>query len=286
MGLIGALGLFVAAAAAGQFDYDARLPIDLKENGVELRDGIRVRDVTYAGLKGGRVSAYLVTPPGRYHCAGILFVHWMEPEAKDSNRTQFLGQAVELARKGTISLLIDAPWSDRQWFQKRKREDDYARSVRQVKDLRRALDVLLAQKRVDRKRIAYVGHDFGMMYGALLPSVDGRPAVYALQAGTTSFSDWFLLGRPQLEGKARQKFIDQLAPLDPVKYIGAAEGRPVLMQFGTADRFVPKPKAEEFFAAAKEPKKILFYETGHGLNEQAVKDRQKWLSEHLRLRVR
>ena len=49
-----------------------------------------------------------------------------------------------------------------------------------MKDLRRALDVLLAQPGVDPKRIAYVGHDFGAMYGAVLAGVDRRVSVWAL----------------------------------------------------------------------------------------------------------
>ena len=121
-----------------------------------------------------------------------------------------------------------------------------------------------------------------MMYGAVLAGIDHRPRVWALQAGTTSFSDWFLLGS-KAQGDDRQKIIDKLAPLDPVKYIGSAGG-PVLMQFANTDRFVPEAKANEFFAAAKEPKKILWYGAGHGLNEEAIKNRQAWLKEQLKLK--
>ena len=268
--------------ATVDFSYDRRLPLDVRDTKIEDRDGIQVRDITYANLSGGRTAAYLVGPPGKSRCAGILFVHWYEPPAPDSNRTQFLGQAVTLARHGAISLLIETMWSDPNWFRTRKQADDYDNSVRQVKELRRALDVLLSLGRVDPMRLAYVGHDFGAMYGALLPAVDGRPTAYALQAGTMSFSEWFLLG-PKLEGEARRQFIEQLAPLDPVRYIGAAAPHPVLFQFAHTDRFVPVDKAEAFFAAAKEPKQILWYDAGHGLNDQAVKDRMEWLVRQLRL---
>ena len=56
-----------------------------------------------------------------------------------------------------------------------------------------------------------------------------------------------------------------LAPLDPVRYIGAASPRPVLLQFGRSDHYVPEAQANEFFAAAREPKKILWYDASHGL---------------------
>ena len=52
-------------------------------------------------------------------------------------------------------------------------------------------------------------------------------------AGTASFSDWFLYG-PKLEGEAREQFIAELAPLDPVRWVPKLRG-PVLMQFADTD---------------------------------------------------
>jgi fermentation-respiration switch protein FrsA (DUF1100 family) len=56
------------------------------------------------------------------------------------------------------------------------------------------------------------------------------------------------------------------------------------MQFGKSDHFVPEAKANEFFAAAPEPKKILWYESGHSLIEEAVRDRHAWLKRQLKLK--
>jgi dienelactone hydrolase len=264
--------------AAESFSYDAKRPVDIRDSAKE----VAVRDISFAGAEGGRTKAFLVRPLGTGGFAGVLFVHWLESGAPDSNRTQFLSQAVELAQAGTVSLLVETMWSDPDWFTRRNQADDYTNSVRQVKELRRALDVLLAEPGVDPKRVAYVGHDFGAMYGALLAGVDKRPRFYALQAGTSEFSHWFLLF-PKLEGEARQAFIERLAPLDPTRYIGEA-GVPVLLQFGKKDPFVPEAKANAFITAAKEPKTVLWYDAGHPLNEQAVKDRQSWLKAQLGLK--
>src|SRR5688500_20089821 len=40
------------------FDYDRRLPLDVKEIGVEARDGASVHDISYQSPKGGRVTAF------------------------------------------------------------------------------------------------------------------------------------------------------------------------------------------------------------------------------------
>jgi outer membrane protein assembly factor BamB/dienelactone hydrolase len=272
-----------ATGAASLFEYDRGRALDVKETGVSARDGVEVRDITYASLAGGRTAAYLVAPegPGQGRPA-VLFVHWYAPGEKDSNRTQFLEQASELARRGVVSLLVETMWSDPASFRARNYAEDYDRSVEQVRALRRALDVLLARPDVDPKRVAYVGHDFGAMYGAVLAGVDPRVnAGLALQAGNTSFADWFLFSA-KLTGAARQAFIDKLQPLDPVHYVGKAKA-PVLFQFAKEDPYVPKANADAFFAAAAEPKEIRWYEAGHALSEQAVRDRQDWLAARLGL---
>ena len=279
-----ALPLLVALALdPTAFDYDRSRPTAIETRSDAVEQHARVRDITFAGASGGRTAAYLVTPVKGRKGPGILFVHWYEPEAKDSNRTQFLAQAIELARGRATSLLVEPMWSDPEWFPKRRRADDYANSIREVKELRWALDVLMAQHGVDPKRIAYVGHDFGAMYGAVLAGVDKRPRAWALQAGTTSFSHWYLLGE-KLDAAAKQKVIDTLAPLDPAAHIGKAAPSPILLQFARKDPYVTEARARDFFAAAGEPKTMLWYEAGHGLNEQAVRDRQAWLKKALRIR--
>ncbi len=217
------LALAVALAAAAQplsFDYDRAKPLDIHVAGTETRGMVRIDDISFASLDGARTAAYLVTPPGRGRVSGALFVHWYDSESPLSNRKQFLKEAVELARHGLVSLLVATPWSDPQWYQKRDVARDFENSVQEVRELRRALDVLTAQPRVDRKRMALVGHDFGAMYGILAAASEKRVSAVALQAFTGSFSDWFLYNQKQLAPGARQRVIDRLAPLDPVKFLG------------------------------------------------------------------
>lgn len=57
------------------FDYEQSLPLDVKELGVEDISGTSVQDISYASPKGGRVTAYLVVPPGKGKLAGVIFMH-------------------------------------------------------------------------------------------------------------------------------------------------------------------------------------------------------------------
>ncbi len=169
--------LAVLLFAAGLYDYNQSAPLDVKATKTELREGIEVRDITFANTSGGRTAAYLVVPSKKGSHPAALMVHWYAPEEQDSNRTQYLGQAIELAKLGVISLLPETMWSEPKWFRTRKRDDDFDASIRSVKELRRGLDLLMAQPDVDKKRVGFVGHDFGAMYGVILITADKRPTL-------------------------------------------------------------------------------------------------------------
>jgi dienelactone hydrolase len=270
------------ALASGLFDYDRTKPFDVRVTGTEKRGDVEIRDITFASLTGSTTAAYLVVPSQQSKRAAILFIHWYEPPNPTSNRTQFLDEAVELAQRGVISLLPATLWSEHEWFRNRKREEDFANTLQQFKELRRAMDLLLSQPGINSKYVAVVGHDFGAMIAAMMAGVDRRASAYALQAGTSKWSNWYLYG-PRMTGPARSEFIRQLAPLDPVAHIGKAPPASILLQFATRDFHVPHAVAEEIWQAAKEPKEIVFYDAHHGMNDQARIDRIAWLATRLKL---
>jgi predicted esterase len=193
-------------------------------------------------------------------------------------------EAKEMARSGAVCLLIETLWSDPDFFLKRTQSEDIQNSIEEVINIRRATDLLLAQSNVDARRFAFVGHDFGGMYGVLAGSLDQRPTHYVVMAATPRFPDWYLYS-PKLEGQVRETFIRQFSPFDPIVHIPNLSPAQVFFQFATDDPHVPKERAEEFFSAAKEPKEMCWYEAGHGLNEQATLDRKSWLREELGLQA-
>src|SRR4051794_27177036 len=179
----------LAQLPGSEFPYQ-KPPVQVQQLKVEDRPGIRIRDLRFTGISGEPIAAYMIEPSSgcvarRGRCAGVLFVHWYEPKAANSDRSEFLPEAYDLARHGAVSLLVDTMWAKSTWFDERNPDKDYESSVAQVKNLRRSLDVLMKQPGVDPTRIAYVGHDFGMMYGAILAGIDHRVRVSALMAGTS-----------------------------------------------------------------------------------------------------
>lgn len=262
------------------FNYDHSAPLNVKENNRETRGGALVRDIIFTPAD-KTVKAFLVAPAvstGPH--AAILYVHWLG-EPSTTNRTEFLDEAVTLARRGVVSLLVDTMWAEPNWYKNRIPEDDFARAIRQVIELRRAMDLLLAQPDIDPTRVAFVGHDFGAMYGMLASALDRRAKTYVFMAGIPHFVDWFLFAR---QPKAMESYRRQIAPLDPVNFIGRIAPAPVFFQFANKDQYVSANQAAEFYAAAGPRKHMATYEAGHDLHTAEVAaDRLMWLERELSL---
>jgi len=257
---------------------DLRILSSRVEDGIERQLMVMQTPFSY------RRMAEIIRPEKEGSYPVILYVHWYEPESHDSNRSQFVEEAKEMARSGTICLLIETLWSDFDFFLKRTQDDDKQNSIDEVVNIRRAMDFLLSQPGVDSKRFAYVGHDFGGMYGVLAGSLDQRPTHYVIMAATPRFPDWYLY-LPKLEGDVRDVFIKQMSAIDPIAHVQNLSPASIFFQFGMDDPHVPRERAEEFFTTTQEPKEMKWYEAGHGLNPTATEDRKSWLREKLGLMI-
>ncbi len=113
-------------------------------------------------------------------------------------------------------------------------------------------------------------------------AADTRVNAFVFMAGTQSFSDWFLYG-PKPPEDVKQKFIAELAPLDPIKYLPKLK-MPILLQFANDDEHVSQGRAAEALAAAaNEPKTVRTYEAQHELNAAATRERIAWLQKQLKI---
>lgn len=260
----------------GLFAYDESAPTDLRTKRTDRRKGATVEDVRFAA-PGGTIAAYLVRPAGKGPFAGALFLHWYDPASNTSNRSEFLDEAVALARAGIVSLLPDQrfPWKQLPAGP----EPDREAVVGQVVDLRRALDVLAQQPGVDTARIAVVGHDYGGMYAALLAGFDRRPRTYVLMAADADFPNWFV--KYFVRSASTAEYEQAFAGLEPVDAVGKAAPASVFFQFAESDQYIPLYVTDELFEAASEPKRMELYGGGHELDAKARRDRVAWLREQL-----
>ncbi|HWT06740.1 MAG TPA: hypothetical protein VN224_13345, partial [Xanthomonadales bacterium] len=193
--------------------------------------------VMIGGVRGSvPMNAVLVAPDAApKNAPAVLWVHWLG-EVATTNHTEFMSDAQALAKRGVVSLLVDMPWSQAKWFTDlRTPDDDYAATIAQVVSLRRALDCLSAVKGVDKTRVAYVGHDFGAMDGALLLAADDRPAYAVLMAPTLSYWEWYLLGKQPADPAA---YVARMSAFDLPGWLARGKQKAMLLQFGQLDEYV------------------------------------------------
>jgi pimeloyl-ACP methyl ester carboxylesterase len=267
-----------------RFAYDRSASFAIEERSIEMRGATAVRDILFVAKRGekeARVAAYVVVP-AKAPRAAVLWVHWLG-EPATTNRSEFLPEAVELADRGVVSVLIDAMWARPHWYPTRVLEEDYGNSVDQVIALLRALDLLRQQPGADRVPVGIVGHDYGGMYATMAAAIDGRVKVTVWIACTPSLLDWaFFVRQPA----SREDYLRENRTLELRDYLGAIDGAAQLFQFAEHDKFVPLAKAQEFFAAATASKQMVVYGgADHSMVAPASirSDRAAWLSRELGL---
>lgn len=266
------------------FSYNQKIPLNQEEVGIEYRNDVSVHDISYAGLREGRIRAYLVVPAGEGPFPGIIFVH-----PGPGNRSSFLDEAITLAKANATCLLIDAPWANGEEFGKRASglpEDVRDWFMEIAGDLQRAVDLITSRPYVDRNHIAYVGHSMGALFGGMLSEVDKRIKACVLMAGVGSFTDVAQLNMPSLAGSELERYKTIMEPIDPIRHIINAAPTALFFQFGLRDTFFPRQKFLDYYGAASEPKSIRWYDADHyTLNEVGRSDRIKWLKECLLLQL-
>jgi cephalosporin-C deacetylase-like acetyl esterase len=286
------LGVVLAQTSSSDdsahFTYDTGVSLNVKQVSVKVRDGVTIQDITYTGSNGDTVPAYLVIPKGTGKFAGVIWGHWLMPGAANSNREEFLEEAIALAPNGVVSLLIDAPQSRPNF----KPTPNPALVAQQVVDLRRGLDLLVSRPDVDAAKIAYVGHSWDAGTGAILDATDKRLAAFVFMSGPQSTMEYVLssdsprmvpLRRTTDMAKVEQN-LKANAWADPGSYANKLGAAPALFQYGLHDEdWVPLADAKDYVAMSSGQKTTEFYDADHALNAKARMDRDSFLRKTLNL---
>jgi dienelactone hydrolase len=299
---ISAFGQTVSDDLLQHWKFDNSAPLDIKQIGVEDHGATKVYDITYAspvgdrgamiGPNGGIVSAYLVVPAGKGPFPAVIYGHWCMPGSDKRNRTEFLAEALVLARSGVISLLPDHV-TVRPGFvmdQSPLNEQQFAAGIQQIINLRRGAGLLLARKDVDKSRLAYVGHSCDATSGGFLSGLDKRFKAFVLMAGnlsdevdlkTKGYRDY----REKIGPEKFDAFIEKYSWSDPAKYVSHATPATVFLQYASDEPFMTADMEEGYTAVVSDPKKMQIYKAPHALNAEATRDRVAFLAEQLSFKM-
>ncbi len=273
------------------FDYDQKAPLGIKQIGVQHRGGAAIYDLTYASPKGGVVPAYLVVPKGKGPFAAVIWGHWYWDNSSMRNRRQFLDEAVVLASAGVVSLLPDGPVARPGHVTSKEPLNDQQAvdQIQAIVDMRRGVDLLLARRDVDPKRLAFVGHSYNAVVGAFLSGIDRRFKAFVLMAGPLSdevdrkskeYQDY----RRKIGPEKFDAFVAKYSWLDQGKYVAHAAPAFVVLQYASQEKFLNPDRAREYEKIVSEPKLFKIYDAPHALNAEARRDRIQFLTEQLKLK--
>jgi fermentation-respiration switch protein FrsA (DUF1100 family) len=120
-----------------------------------------------------------------------------------------------------------------------------------------------ARPETDRGRLAVIGYSLGSYIALTHAAGDARVKAVVLAAGGDL---------PDLPFAALARTF-----IDPQRSARALEGRPLLMVHGRRDRTIAPAQAERLYAAAREPKSIRWYDSGHILPALAGAEVAEWL---------
>jgi dienelactone hydrolase len=263
------------------FAYDKKLPFDLRVIDTDEKDGVKREHLSFQSTRGVRVFAnfYRAVGTASRQRPAVILLHGGGPGGKELPDIKQL--APLLTRGGWNALAIDM-----QYFGERSTDllttftdpeklerlynqpPAYLAWVTQtVKDVSRSLDLLVEQRGADPKRIALIGISRGAIVATIAGGADRRLAAVALLYG-----GHFALERGHLPAAC------------PANYIGRISPRPLLMINGTHDTvMIKETSVEPLQRLAKQPKLILWAETGHqGLTEEHRSALLRWLQESLK----
>jgi len=130
------------------------------------------------------------------------------------------------------------------------------------------LDYLSTRSDCDTARIVLLGYSFGAPFVPCVIANDRRPAVGAMVYGGGDLRSLIRHNVRRYEGPVVSSLVAAaggmlLHPLEPLRYADQMSPVPLLMINGTVDEQVPRENAELLFAAAREPKEIVWIESRH-----------------------
>lgn len=137
-----------------------------------------------------------------------------------------------------------------------------------VIDAHELIDFAQTRADLDTKHgVALAGYSLGSWISSLAGPSDPRVKEMVLMVG----------GAREIPPAVLK--IPQAAALDPRLALAHFAGRPLLFLNGKDDNIVKKEMADRLFAAAPDPKKQTWYDSGHLLPAQAYDDAAQWLTD-------
>jgi dienelactone hydrolase/outer membrane lipoprotein-sorting protein len=284
-------------------------------------EGYTITRFTYDGFRGEKIPCLITRPitSKSQRLPAIIFLHgigqnknFLKVITAPFNRAGFIVASFDQYTQGERkSARRDSVLAELAAF--------VERPAKTINETRRLIDYLQTRSDVDPRRIYLVGASYGAIMGSTVMARDKRLRAGVLVYGGGDFSKFLdtkanHLGVAAVMGVTGSRNLDpEKVPLpeltsaqerqagavlglvkpfvklffgmvDPVRYAAQISPTPVYFQNGTHDVLIPAAAAKALQDAAREPKKITWYDSDHvGVDpeqtKQVLEDGLNWLLE-------
>jgi uncharacterized protein len=264
------------------FTYDRSVPFEARSGVQDEFQGVRREHLTFQSTPGELVTARIYRVSGSSAGAGwVVMLHGGTGAGKDGPAYRAIAALVARAglnvltldlqyfgerRTGLLTQYTEAEKHDRLYNQ----QATYLAWVSQtVKDVGRAVDYLVAERGADPARVGLFGISRGGQLAYIVGAAEQR--LSAVVASSSGHFDAHETGH--------------LPAACPANYVGRISPRPLLLVNGVRDEdYARATSAEPLHRLARDPKQVLWFESGHSLPDEAYSQIALWLAERLKAR--
>lgn len=184
---------------------------------------------------------------------------------------------------GLIIVAVDYPYEPRPSYTLAEFLSDVP-AIRQalldmIPSVQLVIDYLVQQDDVDPSRIVVLGYSFGAPFVPCILAYDRRPAAAAMVFGGGEMFSLIEHNVRRYENATVSKFVGLISgfllrPLEPLRYADRISPIPFIMINGTNDEMIPRRNVDLVYKAAKDPKEIVWLESGHVRPDEVELTRQ------------
>lgn len=249
------------------FAYDKDLPLEAVERKMETgADEPTCFHVTFTSARDERVPALLTLPKdGSPAYPVILILHGVFGHKTSPNQIK---RSDALVAGGHATLRIDGQYRGERESASRiaigmQAQHCYRNRdamIQTAVDLMRGVDYLSARDDIDMGRIGFAGFSMGGAIGAIFCALEPRVKAAALAITGGNFDKLNIRAGSE---SSRERVRRAYRIVDPARYVCRIAPRPLLMINAAKDEIVPKTATEALYEAARDPKRIVWYDCGH-----------------------
>ena len=258
--------------------YDSNAPLNAQARSQHTEGELQTRESVFDGIEGIPVPLVSFYPTGQqsspFPC--VIFLHGI-----GQSKSFLKIIAPYFTARGYAIVCFDQHTRGERKLDSDSSKLQHALAIRRraaltVMETRRLVDYLETDSEIASKRIYLVGASFGAMMGTIAAAQEPRIAGTVLIYGG---GDWKRFGDSLVAQKelgswsasAAAAAAFWMAPADPILFAGKLTTRPLLIQNGKRDTYIPTTAAEALIEAVGKQAEVIWYDSDHvGLDKKHV----------------